>query len=90
MIFFNFGAGAFINLGSANWFCQMLGFISPFRYSCELHMRTLLRDNPYEELVLKYYTYEYGVTNCYLVLLAYAVLYFIIAWIVLWYKARKI
>ena len=92
VILFDFGAGALTNLGNANWFCKMLGVVSPLRYSCELLMRALLRGNPGEvqDFVLDFYSYNYGETRCYLMLAAFTVLYFFVAWLVLTLKARTI
>ena len=41
---FNFGSGIFINAKSTDYIVKFLTIISPFRYTCEALLRTLLRD----------------------------------------------
>ena len=40
----NFGSGLFVNANSSNYLVKFLTWISPFRYTCEALLRTLLRD----------------------------------------------
>ena len=45
---FSFGGGNFVNLGpGANWFVKFIGYVSPFRYTSERLMRTLLHKRAY-------------------------------------------
>lgn len=42
----NFGAGIYVNLGTANWFVKGITVISPMRYATELLYRRALTGEP--------------------------------------------
>ena len=71
IILFTFGAGCFSNLGLATPFSTFLGYISPFRYSCEILMRYILDGKPMlvNYVILEFFNYTFGMNVCYGVLI---------------------
>ncbi len=83
------GAGVFENLNGANWFVRFMSWTSPYRYTNELILRRLLSGNPSEAFVLEFYDFDYGSTRCALMIIAFAIIYYLIGGLALYLKSRN-
>lgn len=90
VIVFDMGAGIFTNLRDANFVVKFLSYISPLNFANQLLMSRLLDLNPSKDIALEYYDFTYKESTCILVLIGYGVLYFLIGWVLLYIKSRKI
>jgi hypothetical protein len=77
------------NVGSgANWFVRFLGYVSPFRYGCELLMNTAMKGM--FVLPLARYEFGYGFDNstCLLAIGAFFLFSFIVGWIMIVLRSK--
>ena len=88
---FCYGAGIYANTAAgANLVVQILSYISPIRYSCELLLRRVLAGKLGGEQVLEAFGFEWGSDHCMMMLVLWTLFCFIIGWIVIVWKTRQI
>lgn len=56
---FLFGSGIYVNLKTANAFIKLLGYVSPFRYTIEPMMRSLLKGLDYVDDICDHYDFTF-------------------------------
>jgi len=80
--------GVYVNLKTGPWYIKFMGYISPFRYTCEKLMRILLRGLPYVDTICDNYawTYDTQITSINLIFL---LVFFFIGWFVIVYKSKE-
>ena len=86
----NFGSGIFINNNSGNYVVRLLVLISPFRYSSEAIMRTFLNGKENTTMLFDFFNYNEGYEKCLQICLIECFIFFIMSWIAVVYKAKKI
>ena len=59
IMIFLFGSGIYVNLKTANAFISFLGYVSPFRYTIEPMMRSLLSGLDYADSICEYYDFTF-------------------------------
>lgn len=85
---FSFGGGNFVNLGpGANWFVKLIGHVSPYRYTSERLMRTLLKGRSYVDAVCDYLDYTYH-NQTIPIMFGFACGFFTLSWVVTIIKAK--
>uniref|UniRef100_A0A7S3CL40 ABC transporter domain-containing protein n=1 Tax=Strombidium rassoulzadegani TaxID=1082188 RepID=A0A7S3CL40_9SPIT len=84
---FLFGSGFYVNLKTANWLIQGIGYVSPFRYSTEYLLRILLHELDYVDSVCDKFDFNLK-QKCIWVSLVMLLLYFLGGWLVVVLKAR--
>jgi hypothetical protein len=85
---FLFGSGIYVNLRTANEFIRFLGHISPFRYTVEPMLRSLLSGLDYADLICEYYDFTFG-EMAIPISLGIAVFLFILGWVVIVVKTGR-
>ena len=81
--------GVYVNLKTAPWYIKFLGFISPFRYSCELLMRILLAGLSYKDSICDNYDWTYKEKGVFISIF-FVVLFFLMSWAGIILKAREL
>ena len=88
LIIMMFGCGQFINLVTASWFIKFLGYISPFRYTIELLMRSLLKDLNYVDSLCSFYDFTFK-NEAFYIISGMAIGFFIMGWIAILIRSRR-
>ncbi len=82
LMWFLLGSGMFLSLKGAKKFVKFLGLISPFRYSIERLLRTLLHNVWYTDMLCNHYEYNYK-EKVVPISLSFLLIFFILGWIVM-------
>lgn len=89
ILMFALGAGKFINLRNKSWILKFLSFISPMKYGTELILRVVLKGRNDEAMfLLNHLGLNEGQWHCEKMILLFSILFFMIGWAVMVYKAR--
>ena len=91
ILMFTLGAGKFVNLQSNNTALRVFSFLSPFKQGTELFFRLILRGYEDHELFLThFFGMKDGLAYCEQKLIMFCVLFLVIGWATMVYKARFI
>ena len=82
-----YGCGVYVNLKTAPIYIKFLGWISPFRYTCEKLMRTLLDGLVYKDQICDNYDWNYK-NEVLPISLMFLVIFFFVSWFAVVYKAK--
>ena len=85
---FLFGSGIYVNLKTANAFIKFLGYVSPFRYTIEPMMRSLLKGLPYVDDITDHYDFTFK-EQAVPISIYIAVGIFILGWIIIIQKSKQ-
>ncbi len=85
---FLFGSGIYVNLKAATPFIRFLGYISPFRYTVEPMLRSLLSGLDYADGICEYYDFTFG-DRAVPIALAIAAGLFLLGWVMILLKSRR-
>ena len=87
LMWFLLGSGMFLSLKDAKPIVSFLGKVSPFRYSIERLMRSLLSKVWYADLMCEQFSYTYK-SQVVSISFLFFVIFFAMGWLVLVVKAR--
>ena len=91
LILFCFGAGFYANTGEgSNPVVLFISYISPLRYTTELLMQRIVGNKVGGELILNRLGFTWGDGTCLSLLLMFTILCFIVGWLSLLLKSRRI
>ena len=89
MLVSSLGAGQFINLGNPGMAVTFLANISPMRYAVERIFRRIISGNPFGGAILEVLSFNVGDQESTRILVMTTLLFFVLGWFFLVYKASK-
>ena len=98
IIAFFMSSGVFVNVskdhlgGPGDYFVYYMQYISPTRYGCELMMRKELdgRNKQISNIILNFLGYNWLEWKCYSFCVLYYIFMFLVGWLVLLWRSRKL
>ena len=89
IVSFTLGAGKFVNLTNKSVIIKLFTLISPMKYSTELMLRTVVSGREDQErFLLNIFGLNDGQRYSEYMLLSFSVVFFMIGWAIMLYKAR--
>jgi len=84
------GAGQFVNIGNQTLAVKIISSLSPLRYSVERNFRRIIKGQKFEAILTEMFGFRHGDRESLHTLIWFAVTFFVVGWILLVYRARRL